>query len=165
MIQKAKESNITDIKDILYDAVRWMSENGIPNLWTFDNARWSELSKDYKIEDFYLYYLKDKPVGCMALTNEDKQYWPKTESGNAIFIHKLAVKREASGAGISKELINYAKKYAYINGINSIRLDCSAEREKLRMLYENEGFKYVKIITNKEKYSIALYEKNYRRFK
>lgn len=68
MIQKAKESNITDIEDILYDAVRWMSENGIPNLWTFDNTRWSELSKDYKIEDFYLYYLKDKPVGCMALT-------------------------------------------------------------------------------------------------
>lgn len=62
MIQKAKESNITDIEDILYDAVRWMNENGIPNLWTFDNTRWSELSKDYKIEDFYLYYLNDRSI-------------------------------------------------------------------------------------------------------
>ena len=43
------------------------------------------------------------------------------------------------------------------NGINSLRLDCNLQRNKLRMLYENEGFIYAGRKNSENNYDMALY--------
>lgn len=157
MIRKAVEEDIDVIEDILRDAVLWMNVNNIPNLWNKENIRWNRISESYSINDFYIAYVGNKPVGCMAVTDEDKTYWKDIEKGTSLYIHKLAVKQEARGRGISKELIDYAKEKAVTNNIKFLRLDCNAERMKLRAIYEKQGFKFVKKVSNEKGYELALY--------
>ena len=157
MIRRATADDILLIEDILYEAVVWMNANHISNLWNEHNTKWKVLSKDYKIEDFYIAFMDGKPVGCVAITDVDTKYWSDMKKGTSFYIHKLAVKREAGGKGISKELIDYVKQKAYSQNMNTIRLDCNANREKLRAIYENQGFQWVKNISTDQGYELSLY--------
>lgn len=157
MIREAIVADIPFIEKILYDAVVWMDANNISNLWNYDNIKWENLSKNYKIEDFCIAIYDNVPVGCVAITDVDATYWPDIKKGTSLYLHKLAVKREARGKGISKELIDYVKQKAYCQNINSIRLDCNAKRGKLRMVYENQGFQWVKNVLTDKGYEMSLY--------
>lgn len=158
MIRKATMKDIDKIENILYDAVTWLNEKGIPNQWTYENTRWEALKNNYSIDDFYLYMLDDSPVGCVALTKEEKLYWSDRETENALYFHKFAVKREAAGRGISREMIDHAKEVAKEYRIPKVRLECNAKRDKLRSIYEREGFQCVDTIEVGNGYPMALYE-------
>jgi GNAT superfamily N-acetyltransferase len=134
-----------------------MNANHISNLWNKENIKWENLAKTYIIEDFYLAIFADKPVGCMVITDFDLAYWPEIKKGTSLYIHKLAVKREARGKGISKELIDYAKQRACSQNINTIRLDCNANRDKLRMVYQKQDFRWVKNVFTDKGYEMSLY--------
>lgn len=143
MVKKANEQDVSTIEEILLDAVDWMSRCGLQNQWNESNIRWSNLSKTYKIDDFYIAYYNEVPAACMALTDQDTTYWPELSKGEALYLHKLAVKRCFSGRGFSKELIDFAKEFAYHQSIPSIRLNCNPHRSRLRALYEKEGFQCI----------------------
>ena len=113
MIRRAKNTDISTVEEILFDAVMWMKSNGISNLWSLESVKWAALSREYKIDDFYIYFDKNKPVACMAITNKDSKYWPNVEENSSLYLHKLAVKKEARGNGISKEMIDFIKEKAY----------------------------------------------------
>lgn len=142
MIKQADENDFIAIEGILLDAVIWMKKNGLQNQWNEDSIRWNSLSKDYQINNFYINYQKGISAACIAITDLDLKYWPQIQQSKSLYIHKLAIKREFAGKGISKELINYAKILAIKNGKDSLRLNCNLKRNKLRMLYESEGFVY-----------------------
>lgn len=158
MIKQADENDILAIEEILLDALIWMKKNGLQNQWNEDSIRWNSLSKDYQISDFYINYQNGVSVACIAITDLDPKYWPQIPQGKSLYIHKLAVKREFAGIGISKELINFAKILSLKNGIDSLRLDCNLQRNKLRMLYESEGFIYAGRKNSGNNYDMALYE-------
>lgn len=157
MIKQADENDILTVEEILIDAVIWMKKNKLQNQWNEDTIKWNSLSKDYQINDFYIDYQNGVPAACIAITDLDLKYWSEIPQGKPLYIHKLAVKREFAGKGISKELINFAKKLSLKNGINSLRLDCNLQRNKLRKLYENEGFIYVGSKNSENNYTMALY--------
>ena len=140
MIKQADENDILTIEEIMLDAVMWMKKGELQNQWNEDSIKWDSLSRDYQINDFYIYYQNGMPEACIAITDLDQKYWPEIPQGKSLYIHKLAVKRAFSGKGISKELISYAKTLSFKNGVDSLRLDCDSQRNKLRMLYESEGF-------------------------
>ena len=157
MIKQAEEHDILAIEEILLDSVMWMKKNNLQNQWNENSIKWNFLSKDYQINDFYIYYHNGMPVGCIAITDLDTKYWPEIPKGKSLYIHKLAVKRVGAGKGVSKELINFAKNLSLKNGIDTLRLDCNLQRNKLRMLYENEGFIYAGKKKSKDNCDMALY--------
>lgn len=157
MIRQANNTDITNIEEILLNAVIWMHRNGLDNLWNESNIKWSQLSKNYNIGDFYISCDNNISTACMALTDYDSIYWPDIPKGASLYIHKLAVRREYAGRGISEELINFSKALAAKYHIDEIRLDCNQKREKLRELYEKNGFICVKENVSRENSNIALY--------
>lgn len=157
MIKEASENDILAIEEIMLDAVLWMRKNKLENQWNEENIRWSYLSKSYKITDFYIDYENGAIAGCMAITDEDRKYWPEFSKGQSLYLHKLAVKRAFSGKGVSKNLINFAKELSVKRGANGLRLDCNYKRDKLRGVYENEGFMYIDKIKLEKDYYMALY--------
>ncbi len=157
MIRRATKEDISAIEAVFYDAICWMEQNHVPNLWTVANTRWDILSKSYDITNFFVYITDSRVAGCMALTDADVQYWPDIPEGNAIFLHKLAVIRKYSGTGVSEKLIQYAQKFAAGSNIPAVRLDCRANCKKLRNLYEKHGFQYTGTITDATGYELALY--------
>ncbi|MVX67457.1 GNAT family N-acetyltransferase [Clostridium chromiireducens] len=157
MINQADENDILTIEGILLDAVIWMKKNKLQNQWNEDSIKWNYLSKYYQVSDFYINYQNGVPAACIAITDLDLKYWSEIPQGKSLYIHKLAVKREFAGKGISKELIDFAKKLSLKNSINSLRLDCNLQRNELRMLYENEGFIYAGRKNSESNYEMALY--------
>ncbi len=156
-IKQADVGDIPVIEEILLDAVAWMADCGLQNQWNESNVKWSVLSKSYKIDDFYIVYQNGQPAACMALTDYDPNYWPEIPKGESLYLHKLTVKRKFAGEGLSKELIDFAKEFAISKGINVIRLNCNQHRQKLRLVYEKQGFICIEEKTLFEKYDIALY--------
>lgn len=157
MVKQADEHDIPIIEEILLDAVNWLSESGLKNTWNESNVKWSNLSKSYKIDNFYIAYENGLPAACMALTDYDPIFWPDIPKGESLYLHKVAVKRAFAGKGFSKELIGFAKNLALSCCINAIRLNCNQHRNKLRTVYENEGFICVEEKTFFEKHDTALY--------
>jgi GNAT superfamily N-acetyltransferase len=160
MVKQADEHDIPIIEEILLDAVNWMSESGLQNQWNESNVKWSNLSKSYEINNFYIAYHNGLPTACMALTDYDLTYWPNIPKGESLYLHKFTVRRRFAGKGFSKELITFAKNLAHSYCINAIRLNCNQHRNKLRAVYENEGFICVEEKTFFEKYDTALYVYN-----
>lgn len=158
MIKQANENDIPTVEKILLDAVDWMKKNKLQNQWNENSIKWISLSKEYKITDFYINYQNEVPVACVAINDLDQKYWPEIPQGISLYIHKLTVMREFAGKAISKELIEYAKNLSIRRGINSLRLECNMQRDKLRELYENEGFIYVGKKKLENNYEMALYE-------
>ena len=155
-IKKATLHDIDSIEIILLDAVLWLKEKNIQNLWNENNTRWDILKKTYDISDFYIIFVDNEAAGCMALTDVDEKYWPDYQKGEAIFLHKMAVKRKFAGMNVSVVLMDYVKEYAAKLGVKAVCLDCNSKRNRLRTLYEENGFKYVKDMKNEE-YILALY--------
>ncbi|HHV59068.1 MAG TPA: GNAT family N-acetyltransferase [Clostridiaceae bacterium] len=138
-IKKATENDIPIIEDILLDVVHWLDSTGKP-LWTKEQVSWQSLSRHYSIDDFYIAYLDEEAAGCMVLVDYDPGFWPDVQKGESLFLHKFAVKRSGAGKGISKTLLNFAKQECRRRNIKHLRLDCHQFRDKVRKLYESEGF-------------------------
>ena len=156
-IKQATKNDISIIEDIFFDVIRWMDEKDISNKWNSENIKWKNLKKDYKISDFFILYYNKYPAGCIAITDEDRTYFSNCKKGENIFLHKMAVKRNYAGNDLSRYLIDYAKKYAVENNKKSIKLDCNMKREKLRELYEKNGFVLVGEYDCGNNYIMALY--------
>lgn len=157
MVKQASEYDIPSIEEILSDAVNWMSAQGLQNQWNESNIKWSSLSTFYHINDFYIAYHNGLPAACMALIEYDPIYWPDIPGGKSLYLHKLAVKRAFAGIGLSKELMDFSKDFARSRCIDTIRLNCNRHRDKLRALYEKEGFICAGEKTFPENYDTALY--------
>ena len=157
IIKRAAESDIPVIEDILLDAMHWMDSTG-QHLWEEHNLRWDGTLKEYygAAENFYILYVDEIPAACMILIDHDPVFWDLPK-GEALYIHKLAVKREFAGKGYSKALIDYAKDTARERGIASVRLDTHQFRPKVRAIYEREGFECVKECTLFGFYHTAFY--------
>ncbi|MCL2517129.1 MAG: GNAT family N-acetyltransferase [Oscillospiraceae bacterium] len=155
-INQAMETDIPIIEDILLDVFNWLESTG-KHMWVHERIKWDFLSTFLKIEEFYIAYIHNEPIGCMALIDFDPLIWQDINKGESLFIHRLAVKRNHAGQGVSKVLIDYAKMQSIQRGINAVRLDCWQDREKLRAIYEREGFVCVeeKVLFNH--YHTALY--------
>lgn len=156
MVKNATENDILMIESILTDVDRWMDRKNFLH-WGKENIQWAMLSRDYRIDDFFIAYEEEVPAACMALIDYDPIFWPNIPKGESLFLHKIAVKREFARKGYSKELIDYAKETAKLRNIQTIRLDCFQHNIKVRQIYEKQGFELVEEKTVFGKFGTAFY--------
>lgn len=138
-IKQAQTNDISIIEATLLDAVNWLNEIGQP-LWRAEDVKWDKLSKSFRVDDFYIAFSNGEPAGCMVLVDYDPFFWPDVAKGEALMIHKLAVKKTARKTGVADALIHFAKSEGVRRKVSSIRLDCHQYRNKLRAFYERHGF-------------------------
>jgi len=138
-IYTASEKHIPVIEGILADAAEWLISIKKP-LWSKEHISWVGLSKDFAPSDFQIALLDGQPAACMAVVDYDPFFWPNIPKGQSLFVHRLAVKRFAASKGLSGALLDHAKEMCKERSISELRLDCIAAIEKLRALYERNGF-------------------------
>ncbi len=141
-ILQATEADIPTIVAILTQAVVWMDSMGL-HQWKHEYVTWEGLSQLFVAADFYIAYVGGTPGACMALIDHDPEIWPNMLPGASLYLHKVAVVRAFAGQGLSAALIDFAKAQARDRGIDSLRIDCHADRPKVRALYEGQGFRFV----------------------
>jgi GNAT superfamily N-acetyltransferase len=144
LILNARQALVADVgtvSDILREAASWLDARGEP-LWTD-----SELLPDRIIDEVAdgLYWLAEDggvALGTVRFQLEDPLFWPDLSSGEAVFVHRLAVRRVAAGGVVSSFLLQWAIERARQLGRPYLRLDCDAARPRLRAFYERFGFRH-----------------------
>ncbi|HZZ30995.1 MAG TPA: GNAT family N-acetyltransferase [Phenylobacterium sp.] len=79
-------------------------------------------------------------AGVVIIEPEDPHFWPEHPPGEALYLHKLAVRRAHAGAGVPAALFDRAAVLALTQGRWRLRLDCDAP---LAGFYERMGFRKI----------------------
>ncbi len=144
------------IAAVLQDAARWLAEGGRP-LWSGADIGDERVLQDTTAGLFHVARDGEQMVGVMKFELEDAYFWPEVLPGTSAFIHKLAVRRAWAKKGVSIELLTYARARAQQLERAYLRLDCVADRDGLRKLYEDFGFALHSVV-QKGATSFARYE-------
>lgn len=123
---------------IVREAAQHFADRGI-EVWTGAELREADFIAAANAGELYLGYAGAEAVATMLLQPADRLYWPESEPGSALYIHKVAVLRAAAGGGWLNRLVGHAACEAVARSVPFLRLD-TLEGPKLRSLYERLGF-------------------------
>lgn len=142
--------------EIMREAARWTAQRGEP-LWELESLSDANLAKRCQPHEIFVGELAGEPVVAALIQDRDPDVWP--DDGQALIIHKLAVRRAHAGLGYPSRLLAFAEQHARSRGMKWLRLDTDATRPKLHQFYERAGFKHIGFKTL-GRYHLALYEKS-----
>jgi GNAT superfamily N-acetyltransferase len=72
---------------------------------------------------------------------EDHRFWPDLPGNDVAYVHRIAVRRQFAGQGVSTGMLEWPVNHAAALGRSYLRLDCEADRRELRSIYERFGFR------------------------
>lgn len=127
--------------DILREASLWTAQFGRP-IWPLDGFATEEQHVIAAAHEQVGGFEDSRMVACMRLQKRDDIFWPDDPPGEALYLHKLAVRRAASGKGWTARMVEWAVNECRKENARALRLDTVAE-SKLPAYYESLGFHLV----------------------
>lgn len=135
----ARPSDAAAIAAVLREAAQWLADQKKP-LWAVSDFSDESVQRDVDGGLYAVAKVDDAVVGVVRFQREDLTFWPDADPGSSAFLHKLAVRRTWAGQGVSAALLAFGREHARSLGLRYLRLDCVADRQPLRTLYEGFGF-------------------------
>jgi GNAT superfamily N-acetyltransferase len=140
-IEASIPADSEQVAAVICEAASWLESRG-KALWRSVAITQESVSRDVEAGRFLVAREADQIVGVVRFQLEDPEYWPEIESGSSAYLHRLAVRRAFAGQGLSRKLLGAGVVKARSLSRGYLRLDCVADREKLRQLYEGYGFAF-----------------------
>ncbi len=140
VVRLAEPDDVEPVLDLLAEAGDWVrAETGISQ-WPKRFPR--EFMIDL-VDRGVLYVANDDTVlaATLCLQWADPTFWPGA-ADDAVYVHRLAVKRSCAGRGIGERLLHWAAERAVEGGRAFVRVDCMTENAGLRRYYESLGFRH-----------------------
>ena len=78
---------------------------------------------------------------------------------DALFVHSLAVRRNAGEHGIGNALLDFAGDQAARRQIPWVRWDCNKANEQLQAYYRRQGFSYLRTVDLPHRVSGTLFQR------
>ncbi len=130
-----------DAIEILREASLWTAGFG-PQIWPLEGFTVDE-QRDIAAAGEQVGGFEDsRMVACMRLQRKDPIYWPEDPPGEALYLHKLAVRRASSGKGWTARMVAWAVQECRNENAHALRLDTLANG-KLPGYYQALGFRLV----------------------
>ncbi len=123
---------------ILREAAAWALGRGV-DVWADAELREWDFLTAAELGQLLMGFSGDRPAATMLLQTSDPVYWPDAAPHTALYLHKIAVRREFSGHGWLTRLIEFAVNDARDRGVRWLRLDTLC-RSPLEGLYARHGF-------------------------
>jgi GNAT superfamily N-acetyltransferase len=136
-IRLARVGEAAVAADILAEAAEWTAQFGRP-VWSPDEISEEKATEAALAGALVLGAEECIIVACMQLYDRDPVHWPRNED-QALYLHKIAVRRGASGRGWLEELVQWAHLQAKRRGARFLRLD-TLPAGPLSELYSRLGF-------------------------
>lgn len=139
-IRAAYDGDVDEILDLLSEAAHWVTTLGI--------AQWPEwfprefIAEQVANNEVFVAVDGDVIAATVCVQWTDPMFWPDA-AHDAVYIHRLAVRRSHAGAGLGEQIIRWAENEALAAGRAWIRLDCLTENTRLRRYYERLGFEHL----------------------
>ena len=126
---------------MIREAAAWVDALGVV-MWEDGELDADQIRREVTSGMFHLAVIDGEPAGAIRFQLEDQLFWPDRPQGEAAFVHRLIARRTFKGRGVAKALLAWAVGHARAQGRGLLRLDCDANRPKLRALYESCGFHF-----------------------
>jgi GNAT superfamily N-acetyltransferase len=140
-IRLAGAFDLDAVSSILLEAAGWLEASGMP-MWRADELCPEQLTQDVADGLFFLAVMNGESVGTIRFQLSDPEFWPDQPGDESAYLHRLAVRRQFAGGGVSSALLAWAVGRAGDLGRRYLRLDCEVERPRLRAIYEAAGFEH-----------------------
>lgn len=140
-VEQATLTDLKTISEILSEAADWLRQRNMP-MWRDNELAPEILADDITAGLFFIGKSNGVGAGIIKFQLEDKKFWPDTSQEESAFVHRLAVRRQFAGAGVSTQLLKWAAHRARNLNRRFLRLDCEASRPRLRAFYEKFGFRH-----------------------
>src|SRR5262245_51822544 len=141
LIRQATSADADAIVDTLTEAARWVEELDGTIMWVEGELEEHRVRAEAGAGLFVVGEVDGRVAGAMRFQLEDRLFWPDLDVADSAFVHRLAVRRTFAGQGISTALLEWAINRARTLDKRFLRLDCDAERTRLRAFYERFGFR------------------------
>jgi GNAT superfamily N-acetyltransferase len=141
LIREATADDAAALVETLIEAANWVEQLDGTTMWVEGELDEHRVRSEIEEGLFVIAEVDGHVVGAIRFQLEDRLFWPDLDGHDSAFVHRLAVRRAYAGQGISTALLRWAVERARSLGKRYLRLDCDAERSRLRALYERFGFR------------------------
>src|SRR5437762_5954653 len=141
VIRHATTDDTPALVDTLIEAANWVKQLDGTTMWVEGELEEHRVRSEVEAGLFVVAEVDSHLVGAMRFQLEDRLFWPDLDADDSAFVHRLAVRRAHAGQGVSTLLLQWAVDRARALEKRYLRLDCDAERTRLRALYERFGFR------------------------
>jgi GNAT superfamily N-acetyltransferase len=139
-IRQGSASDVASVDQMIREAAAWVDELGTV-MWEDGELDAARIADEVTRGQFFIAEVDGQSAGAIRFQLEDALFWPDRPAGEAAFVHRLVVRRAFKGHGVARALLEWAVTHARAHGRGLLRLDCDANRPKLRALYESCGFR------------------------
>ena len=140
-VRQATLTDLLTVSSILSEAALWLKQQNMA-LWEENEVSPESICQDVELGLFHIAFFEDVAAGVVKFQTEDLVFWSDVFQEDSAFIHRLAVRRSFAGGSVSTTLIQWAIERSRDLGKHFLRLDCAADRSRLRLVYENFGFQH-----------------------
>jgi len=141
LIREASPVDADAIIETLIEAAKWVEELDGTIMWVEGEFEEARVRAEVRAGMFVVAEVDGRMAGTIRFQLEDRLFWPDLDGRDSAFVHRLAVRRAFAGQGVSKALLESTVDRARALGKRYLRLDCDAERSRLRAFYEGFGFR------------------------
>ena len=139
-IRQARPADAPLIREMLLEAAAWVDALGV-TMWSEGELEAEAIAGEVAAGQFFIADADGVPAGALRFQPEDPLFWPDQPSGESAFVHRLVVRRAFKGQGVSQAMLAWAAARTRSMGRRYLRLDCDADRIRLRAVYEGAGFR------------------------
>lgn len=140
-VRQAKPDDAAGIRTVLLEAARWLDSRGM-TMWHDDELDAEAIARDVDDGAFWVAEVDGQIAGVVRFQLSDERFWPDASQDDAVFLHRLAVRRNFAASRVSTALIEWAANRAASLGRKWLRIHCDAARIKLRTFYERQEFRH-----------------------
>jgi GNAT superfamily N-acetyltransferase len=141
VIREAAEADAPMIADTLIEAAKWVEQLDGSVMWVEGELEEDRVRAEVHGRMFVVAEIDGQIAGALRFQLEDRLFWPDLDGRDSAFVHRLAVRRAFAGQGVSTALLEWTVDRAGTLGKRYLRLDCDADRSRLRAFYERFGFR------------------------
>lgn len=141
---KVRQASLQDLPEalkILEESRQWQISQSRENTWSRSWVSHDVIREYINSGALFMAWKEANALATIGLHNEDKEHlWADYPAGNAGYIGRLGVKREASGSGVVNILYNELEKVAFKRGLRLLRADIYKSERVLGKWCMRKGF-------------------------
>jgi len=137
VIRPATAEEVPLAAAILDEATAYVATKGFEQ-WPVPYPQ-DELRGRQRAGELLVYELDGEVAAVFVLQRDDVPFWGERPA-DALYLHKLAVRRSFAGRGIGTQVVEWALARTREEGRSFLRLDCMRDNPEIRAYYEALGF-------------------------
>ncbi|WP_432248857.1 GNAT family N-acetyltransferase [Streptomyces sanyensis] len=159
LIRPGRPDELSTVEALLREASTWLASRGIDQ-WQYPPHR-ERISAALEQEVCFIAFDDGEPIATIQVDDfADPEFWtPDDQPETALYVHRMAVRRNAAGGGVGGALLDWASQRAAAQGKRWLRLDAWKDNEGLHRFYKNAGFTLLRTVDLPHRRSGALFQR------